>query len=61
MLEKCASGYDIRLATHSRVITFNGKVYRSMPKFKEIELGHIRKMVRFLGIDPKCASKFISI
>lgn len=26
MLEKCAPGYSIRLATHSRVITYKEKV-----------------------------------
>ena len=43
MLKNCAPGHEVRLATHSRVISFNGKVYRSMPKFKSIELGHLAK------------------
>jgi hypothetical protein len=57
MLEKCAPGSTVRLANHSRVITFNRKVYPSLPKFDDIEVGHIRKMVRFLGIDKECAKK----
>jgi hypothetical protein len=59
MLEECAPGHTVRLATHSRVVTYNGKVYRTLPKFDEIEIGHIRKMVRYLQIDKKCARKYI--
>lgn len=55
MLEKCAAGFSVRLATHSRVVSFNQKVFRDLPKFDKIELGHIRKMVRHLGIDRQCA------
>lgn len=57
MLAECAPGHTIRLATHSRVVTFNQKVYRTLPKFDKIELGHIRAMVRHLGIDAACAKK----
>jgi hypothetical protein len=57
MLEKCAAGSTVRLATHSRVVTYKGKVFRDLPKFQNIELGHIRKMVCHLGIDPDCAKK----
>jgi hypothetical protein len=58
MLKECAPGYVIRLATHSRVIHFGGKVYRTFPKFDPVENGHIRKLVRFLGINP-CAAKHL--
>ncbi len=50
MLEKCAPGYTIRLANHSHVVTYNNLVYPSLPKFKNLEIGHIRKMARHLGI-----------
>ena len=59
MLEACASGHTIRLATHSKVVSYGGKTYRSLPKFKDIELGHIRKMIRYLGIDRDCAKQHI--
>jgi len=49
-LEECAPGHTIRLANHSRVIKFNNKSYPSLPKFDKIEVGHIRKMARHLGI-----------
>jgi hypothetical protein len=57
MLDECAPGYTLRLATHSRVIKYNSKVFPSFPKFDSIELGHIHKMVRHLGIDKDCAKK----
>ena len=50
MLKVCAPGHTIRLATHSRVVAYNRQVYPNLPKFDDIELGHIRKMCRHLGI-----------
>jgi hypothetical protein len=55
MLEKCAPGSSIRLANHYRMVYFNGKTFRQLPKFQDIELGWVRKMVRHLGIDSDCA------
>jgi hypothetical protein len=57
MLDNCAAGYDIRRTTHGRLITFNNKAFRDLPKYDDIEIGHIRKMVRHLGIDKDCARK----
>jgi hypothetical protein len=57
MLDECAPGYTIRLANHSRVIQFGAKVYRTFPKHDPMENGHVRKLVRFLGISTSCASK----
>jgi hypothetical protein len=51
MLEECAKGFDIRRTTHARRVAYNG------PKFDDIQIGHIRKMVRHLGIDKDCARK----
>lgn len=59
MLRDCAPGYTVRLANHSRVVHFAGKAYPSLPKFDNIEHGHIRKMVRFLGISTDCAAKHL--
>ena len=56
MLDTCAPGYTIRLANHSRVITFSGKLYRTFPKHDPVENGHVRKLVRVFGI-AGCASK----
>ena len=58
MLDHCAPGYTIRLANHSRVIIFADKVYRTYPKHDPTENGHVRKLVRFFGIEA-CASKYL--
>ncbi len=57
MLGACAKGHDIRRTTHGRRVEFDGKVFRDLPKHDDIELGHIRKMCRHLGIYD-CAKKF---
>ena len=58
MLKECAPSYEIRLATHSRVIHFSGMMYRTFPKHDPVENGHVRKLVRFFGIGV-CASKHL--
>lgn len=59
MLMDCAPGSSVRLATHSRVISYGALTYPSLPKFDNIEYGHIRKMVRFLAISEDCAHKHL--
>ena len=58
MLEQCANGFDIRRTTHGRRVEYNGRTFRDLPKFDNIEIGHIRKMVRNLGINQNCARQF---
>ena len=59
MLQDCAPGSSVRLANHSRVVSYGELTYRSLPKFDSIEYGHIRKMVRFLYISEDCAHKHL--
>lgn len=61
MLMKCANGYEMRMATHSRVITYKQRVFRAFPKYDEIEIGYVRKLVRNLEIDKDCAKKYLAI
>ncbi len=68
MLEVCAKGYKIREKPHMHWVLFNGKIYPALPKGAhgsktraEIEVGHLRKMIRFLGIDEECAKKHLPI
>jgi len=61
MLDECAPGYTIRLANHSRVIHFAGMLYRTFPKHDPVENGHVRKLVRFLGINVCAVKHFPSI
>jgi hypothetical protein len=57
MLKDCAQGYDIRRTTHGYRVKWNKQCYPDIPKFDNIEIGHIRKMVRTLGINKNCAQK----
>ena len=59
MLKLCADGYRIRTAKHYRIVTYDGQTFWTLPKHDNIELGHIRSMVRHLGRNRKCASEYI--
>lgn len=57
MLDECAPKYTKRAGPHLWCIRWNGKVYPSLPlgphgrrENPEIQIGHVRKMARFLGI-----------
>ena len=50
MLERCAPGHTMRLATHFYNVSYNGKTFRQLPKFPKIEVGWVRKMCRYLDI-----------
>jgi len=56
MLTECALGHTIRLTNHFRMVKFGGKVFPTLPKHSQIELGHIRKMVRHFDL-AECAKK----
>jgi hypothetical protein len=56
MLTECAPGHQIRMTDHFRRIRFGSLIYPSFPKTKTVEVGHIRKLVRFFDIQ-ECAQK----
>lgn len=65
MLEHCAPGYSVRSTDHNWRVTFGPLVYPTLPlgphgrrENPEIELGHVRRMARFLGI-LECAKAFL--
>jgi len=55
MLKVCAEGYTIRFATHCHVVTYNGLVFRGLPDYKDLQINHVRKLVRSLQINRECA------
>ena len=70
MLEACAPGYEREEKEHHHWVRYNGRVYWRLPKGAhrhrgarsgraEIEIGHVRKMVRFLDIDSDCAAQHL--
>jgi hypothetical protein len=67
MLDECAPGYTHRIKPHNIWVTFNGRTYPALPRGKkgdtnpEIQVGHIKQMIRFLGIDMECAQGVLKI
>jgi hypothetical protein len=68
MLDRCAAGHTRRASREYWRVTYNGKTYRALPLGShgrrhnpEIESGHVRSLVRHLGIDRACADRFVNI
>ena len=68
MLDACAPGHIRRVSDHYWIVSWNGKSYRSLPKGAhgrrdnpEIETGHVRALIRHLGISAQCAAKYVSL
>jgi len=57
VLAECAPGYKIELKTHNYFVYYNKRTYPSLPKYDEVEAGHVKKMARSLGIYD-CAKGF---
>lgn len=60
MLEGCAPGHSVQEFTHSYCVRFNGLTYPTLPKKRQIDNGHIKKMARHLGI-LECAKKTLGL
>lgn len=66
MLNECAPGHQITQTDHYIRVRWSGKVYPSLPRGEhgkrearaEIQIPHVRKMVRILGIQD-CAHRFL--
>lgn len=61
MLRKCAEGFERAEKTHHHEVRFGDRAY-GLPKGKhgsknlaEIEIGHVRHLIRVLEIDEDCA------
>ena len=66
MLDACAPGYTMKERDHNYVVRWNGRAFPSLPKGPhgkgeraQIQIGHVKKMVRALGIDFEAATEHI--
>ena len=66
MLDLCAPGARIEKKKHRQWVRYQGKTYPGLPLGRhgrrenpEIEIGHVRQLIRFLGIDEECARQAI--
>jgi hypothetical protein len=60
MLKECAPAHAFSETDHYHVVKVNGRTYPSLPKKRQIDDGHVRKMARHLGF-LECAKKFLNI
>lgn len=66
-LDHCAPGYEARKSLHHWRVTYQGRTFPTLPLGKhgrrenpEIEVGHVRKMARFLDIE-ECMFRTLDI
>lgn len=62
MLATCAPGYTKTKTGHKWCVRYGIKAFPSLPTGEhgaadpEIEMGHVKKMIRHLGIRPSCTA-----
>ena len=69
MLDHCAPGWKRKETPHFYRVTWKAQTYSALPKGghgkkkgrAEVEVGHIRQMIRQLGVDPDCARKYLPV
>ena len=61
MMKNCAEGFTMRTTDHNRRFKYNGTFYPSFPKHDDVEIGHVRSLVRALRINKQCAEDFVPI
>lgn len=67
MLDNCASCHTRKAGDHYWTVKFKGKIYYTLPKGKysskypDVEIGHIKKLIKHLSIDEGCAKKYLAI
>jgi hypothetical protein len=59
MLAVCAPGFSYKAKPHNVWILYNGRTYRGLPKYQEIDVHHVRKMLRHLAVDMECARRHL--
>ncbi len=62
MLNHCAKGFGLAYGDTLQACSLRWKnISPHCLKHNSIELGHVRKMVRYLKIDLECAKKYLPI
>jgi hypothetical protein len=66
LLDQCAPGHTRKARVHNYVVRYNGKTYPTLPLGQHgkrenppIQIGHVRQMVRQLGIDRDCVQRLV--
>ncbi len=69
MLDRCAPGYTKETREHNFCIRYRGNTYPRLPrgehkkqnKNPQIQMGHVRQMIRQLQLDEDCCRGFIRL
>ena len=67
MLDNCAKGHTRKPGKHHIIVKYKAETFWALPKGghgeknPEIEIGHIRKLIRYLKIDNECAESYLPI
>ncbi len=59
MLKKCAPGWEMRSSPHKRRFKYRNIIAHLPSKEDEIYVQKVKKFVRDLGIDRKCAEEHL--
>ncbi len=57
----------MRAKEHRHWVLYKGRIFHGLPKGKhgthdpEIQVGHVKNMIKFLGIDMECAKQHLPI
>jgi len=60
MLRVCAPGHTVTEYTHSYCIRYKDNTYPTLPKKRQVDRGHVKKMARHLVIS-ECAAKELAL
>ena len=60
MLDACAPGWKCKETDHFFRVMWKDKTYPSFPKHSSIDIGHVKRLVKFLGINA-CAGEHIPL
>jgi hypothetical protein len=71
LLDRCAPGYTAETREHNFCIRYIGRTYPRLPrgehkkqgkgKNPQIQMGHVRQMIRQLQLDEDCCREFIRL
>jgi hypothetical protein len=61
MLVECAKGHTFKELPHNFCVYYGGKTYPSLPRYTQMEVGHVKKMVRHLGLDVECVNRHLGL
>jgi hypothetical protein len=60
-LRDCYPDHKFEPMLHNYRVKWNGLTFPSLPKYRHIEVGQVKKMIRVLGMDRKKANEYLNL